>query len=148
MTAEEHLEELRRILENLESDRNSSIERLSAIQKQVTEADESFKALENCHAGKRAALEAEEKSLHEQIDKLKDQISVLRDEKQMLVNSNGTLKVDNSRLAEENDKYRRYEAQANKVLEAKDESLKARAKEITETEFLLANRVSFLPKKD
>lgn len=79
---------------------------------------------------------------------LENQIGIAKKQRDELTDTNARLKIDNVRLGDENKKFRAYEAQAMKVLDAKDESLKARSKEIAETEILLANRASFLPKKE
>lgn len=148
MNAEEHIVELRSIIKRFEEEYVAAVASAANARKAESRALESVKEAENLLAKRTEEVAASILALDGELGTERAAVAALRAEKQNLLDKSAQLKVDNARLEDENMKYRVYETQANKVLDAKDESLKARAKEITETEILLANKASFLPKTD
>lgn len=148
MNAEELIVELRNIIKRFEEEYQDAVDKTVKARKETDSANESLKAANDLLEKRKTEVATEITWLDLELATERDVLKAARLEKAELLDGNATLKIDNARLDEENRKFREYEAQAHKVLDAKDESLKARAIEITETEILLANRSSFLPKKD
>jgi len=148
MNAEQHLEALRSIVDRFREEYEDAVSSTLKAREELERASQDLKGLEAALETRKTEVAATILTLDEELDKTRDAVKIATVEKRELLENNATLKIENARLDEENRKYRTYETQANKVLHAKDESLKARAKEITETEILLANKASFLPKTE
>lgn len=148
MTAEEHLEALRSVIDRFKEEYEDAVASTLKSREELELTTKELEKLNITLKEREAEVAKAIITLDTDLKTKEDAVKAVAGEEQRLLNENATLKIENARLDDENRKYRAYEAQASKVLNAKDESLKARAKEITETELLLANKASFLPKNN
>lgn len=148
MTPEEHIKAARNALTDLEREIQETVDRVQVVKGKHGAAVVDLESAEIAYSERIIEINRDIDEGESKLEKAKqatiEQESILTE----VTDKNATLKIENTRLEEANKEFKEYEGKANKSLNARDESLIARTKAIEAQEILLANRGSFIPKKD
>jgi len=142
---DQHIGAIVTIIDNLDYQVASKEVELEKVQNDITKAQEAHDSLVKQLAEEKKHLQSEKLILEDGVKPLRAEVLRLRDEINEGVATKSQLKVENARLHTKNTEFRAYEAQAMKILKAKETSLIERENSIRQQESLRPQNTGILP---
>lgn len=143
--AETHVKSLIKIATDLSDTAKLSVERIRKYEEAEEEARIASEKVIKTTDDLKKSLESTRKQLADEIESFRKTKSPLQKELDDLLQKTADLKVENTKLRQANDRFKSYEAKAQKILEAKDKSLIERERALEQQEGLKPRSKTFLP---